>query len=321
MEIDVRRVQRVGTSSLVVTLPKEWARRHNLAPGSQVMLVDEGDSIKIMPVSRTKDAAMELDLSKLPEKLAVSTPLCIYLSPASEAEVAFPSRKALADAKQRSLNLMGLQIFDTPEGERARIEVLLDPSRIDISKLLKTLTVSVRETVELLVKVLRGEGDGVEEKVELVRTQFLRTHYIVLRYLAAKYTRKGGLENYQVTLSTSYAGFAIDLLQELILTAKRLTLNGVDGEDLESLINIARGIEVSGDLLFRTLANPSVKRLVELQGELMKTRALSEQLMLGAKSKAAAVIAGKLHDITRLMIISSYVAVCRVIAGLASNKK
>lgn len=321
MEIEVRRIQRVGTSSLVVTLPKEWAKRLNLAPGCQVMLIDEGDSIRIKPVKGNENAAIELDLSRMPENLAASTPLCIYLSAVSEADVFFPSKKSLEDAKTRSIYLMGLQIFDTLEGEKARVEVLLDSSKIDISKLLKTLTVSVRESAELLVKVLQGETDGVKEKVEIVRTQFLRTHYIVLRYLAARYSERGGIENYQVTLSTSYAGFAIDLLQELVLTSMRIIREEIPEDDLNQLIRVIRGIEKSGDLLFRTLALPSVKRLAELYRELYMSRALAENMMINAKSRAAAVLSGKLHDIIRLMMISSYVAVCRVIMGVASLKE
>lgn len=321
MEIEVRRIQRVGTSSLVVTIPKEWARRLNLEPGSQVMLIDEGDSIRVKPVSGNEEAAIELDLSRVPGDLASSTPLCIYLSPITEADVLFPTKKSLEDAKTRSLYLMGLQIYDMMEGDKARVEILLDSSKIDVSKLLRTLTVSVRESASLLLRVLRGEREGIREKTNIVRTQFLRTHYIVLRYLTARYSERGGIENYQVTLSTSYAGFAIDLLQELVLTSTKVIRNGVPEGDLEGLTRIIEGIEKSGDLLFRTLALPSVKRLADLYRELYSTRALAEEMMVNSESREAAVISGKLHDIIRLLMISSYVAVCRVIVGVASLKQ
>lgn len=243
----------------------------------------------------------------------------MYLSAISDAEVYFPSREALEEAKSRFLYLMGLQVFDMLEESSARIEVLLDPSKVDIPRLLKTLTVSVRESAKLLDKVLHGEIDRIKEKVDVARTQFLRTHYIVLRHLATRYSERGGIENYYVTLSTSYAGFAIDLLQELILTSLKLIRESLPHTDLQKLEKIVKSIENSGDLLFRVLALPSVKRLAELYRELFTAKLLAEELMVEAESRAGAVIGGKLHDIIRLMIISSYVAVCRVIIGVAQS--
>ncbi|MCE4600503.1 MAG: AbrB/MazE/SpoVT family DNA-binding domain-containing protein [Desulfurococcales archaeon] len=320
MEIEIRRIQRVGTSSLVVTLPKEWARKLGLEPGAQVMLIDEDDGIKIKPVDRKGTRAVRLDLSRIPDNLAASTPLCIYLSSISEAEVVFPSREAINEAKYLVLNLMGLQIYDSVDSNNVRIEVLLDPSKIDIPKLLRTLSVNVRETSELLRKALTGDRGDVAEKLNIARTNFLRTHYIILRYLAATYSEKGGVKTYQTALSTSYAGFALDLLQELIQIAPKLVKEGLSGEDMDKLMKIIEGIENSGDLLFRVLANPSVKRLVDLQSIVAETRKLAEDLMVNADSREAAVLAGKLHDIVRLLIIAYYVAICRVITEVSTRK-
>ncbi len=48
---DLRRVQRLGGSSLVVTIPKQWARKIGLGPGDQVAIIDEGSTLRIVPVS------------------------------------------------------------------------------------------------------------------------------------------------------------------------------------------------------------------------------------------------------------------------------
>ncbi len=44
-----RRIQRLGGSSLIVTLPKSWARKIGLRVGDEVVVVDEGDHLKILP--------------------------------------------------------------------------------------------------------------------------------------------------------------------------------------------------------------------------------------------------------------------------------
>ncbi|MEB3816592.1 MAG: AbrB/MazE/SpoVT family DNA-binding domain-containing protein [Desulfurococcales archaeon] len=51
-EAELRRVQRLGGSSLVVTIPKHWAKRLNIRPGDEVAVIDEGEVLKIVPASR-----------------------------------------------------------------------------------------------------------------------------------------------------------------------------------------------------------------------------------------------------------------------------
>jgi len=44
-----RKVQRLGTSSLIITLPRNWARSHGLKAGSMVTVVEDGDKLVVMP--------------------------------------------------------------------------------------------------------------------------------------------------------------------------------------------------------------------------------------------------------------------------------
>jgi len=141
----------------------------------------------------------------------------------------------------------------------------------------------------------------------------------VLRHLATRFSERGGIENYQVTLSTSYAGFAVDLLQELINMVPRLTGTPMPEEDIEKLETVVRGISNISNLLFRVLAAPSVSRLSELYRELYTARSLSEKLITDSDSRAASIIAGRLYDIIRLLNISSYVAICRVLMGFTAR--
>ena len=48
MEYEVRKVQRLGYSSVGISLPKDWAKEAGLSPGSVVSLLREGDgSLKL----------------------------------------------------------------------------------------------------------------------------------------------------------------------------------------------------------------------------------------------------------------------------------
>ena len=57
--VETRKIQRLGSSSLVVTLPKNWARKNNLKPGDPIYMVDEGGHLKILPGSSRKPCIKE----------------------------------------------------------------------------------------------------------------------------------------------------------------------------------------------------------------------------------------------------------------------
>lgn len=44
-------MQRLGGSSLIITLPKDWARKAGIAIGDEVIVVDEGNHLKIVPAN------------------------------------------------------------------------------------------------------------------------------------------------------------------------------------------------------------------------------------------------------------------------------
>ncbi len=52
--ISRRRVQRLGGSSLIITLPKDWARKAGIAIGDEVIVVDEGNHLKIVPANSSQ---------------------------------------------------------------------------------------------------------------------------------------------------------------------------------------------------------------------------------------------------------------------------
>ncbi len=67
--VETRKIQRLGSSSLVVTLPKNWARKNNLRPGDPIYMVDEGGHLKIVPGSDKKPCIYEEVTSKLTRNL------------------------------------------------------------------------------------------------------------------------------------------------------------------------------------------------------------------------------------------------------------
>lgn len=64
-----RRVQKLGGSSLIVTLPKSWAKKLGLDVGDTLVIVDEGSHLKIFPLDSSMIQVAETIRLKVPQHL------------------------------------------------------------------------------------------------------------------------------------------------------------------------------------------------------------------------------------------------------------
>jgi len=79
-DVMLRKVQRLGASSLIVTLPRNWARRHSLKVGDYIYIYDEGDKLIMSPTSNGRSVSLTLDLRHTSNlKHLGKTCLCGYI--------------------------------------------------------------------------------------------------------------------------------------------------------------------------------------------------------------------------------------------------
>jgi bifunctional DNA-binding transcriptional regulator/antitoxin component of YhaV-PrlF toxin-antitoxin module len=79
-DVMLRKVQRLGASSLIVTLPRNWARKHNLKVGDYIYIYDEGDKLIMSPTSNGRNVSLTLDLRHTNNlKHLGKTCLCSYI--------------------------------------------------------------------------------------------------------------------------------------------------------------------------------------------------------------------------------------------------
>ncbi len=322
VSIEVRSVQRLGLSSIVVTLPKPWARRLGLEPGKKVMLVDEGNSIRILPLEESEQGAITLHAEKIDLDILENAPLCVYLSGLDSVKIVGSQDPELIVRLQRkAMDLMGMHV--SPEGDAIVLRVLLDPDKIDLSMLIKSLDTDVRGLLSIIRKAIE---EGKITKDELSQAKFLvrnffRKHFMVQRYLGMRYPlHKNMVSNYQVALASSYTGFAVDMLNDLVqlLAIGNLEeMNKGEGKDL--LINmIDNGIEIFHHVT-RLMTTPSVKRLSFTLKLISETRNKVKEALSKIETPLQAAVLIKLSDAIRLVNIATYVLLCKILLEQAST--
>ncbi len=162
--MESRKIQKVGISTLTVSLPKQWAETQNLKKGDQVFIVQEGDSIRMLaPESARKrlerpvpDYVIDADAMDEPgmlERIIVGN----YVLGRERLVVRSSSRlksEHLDEIRGVSKRLMGLGIIEET-GNQALLQCSLEPSKFPIDSLIKRLynlgSTMLRESIEALI--------------------------------------------------------------------------------------------------------------------------------------------------------------------------
>jgi len=64
--LEIRKVQRLGSSSYIVTLPASWVRKNNIKAGDPVIILEEEDALKIKPRNNEPNRKiLKVDLGRI----------------------------------------------------------------------------------------------------------------------------------------------------------------------------------------------------------------------------------------------------------------
>ncbi|MEB2836231.1 MAG: AbrB/MazE/SpoVT family DNA-binding domain-containing protein [Desulfurococcales archaeon] len=212
----LRKVQRLGASSLIVTLPRSWARRHNLKVGDYIYIYDEGDKLIMSPSSNGKEVSLSLDLRHTSNlKHLGKTCICSYI-------FGFDSIKLLTP---RSVKLVN---------EKLNVVKSFLPEEVSIDS--KVQAVDVRFT---------GDGDFFEALREYTRrtSAFIRKVHEILDEGCNR--RKAVEDEYSEVRRLSY--------KILRLANKRVYIDSKEDRLGKILLNIANLTSLAATTIY-TLA-------------------------------------------------------------------
>jgi len=228
-----RKIQKLGSSSLVITIPKGWAFRLGLKPGDKVVVIDEGDYLKVAPLNMEDSSRRKLTIrseGNLDNKLLDLILECAYKSGASEVVVEPLNPRYQALEAYHNLENMRHGVKRVKIGDETRRGV--DPS--SIIKLLNS------RLYELLERI----GESGYEHVEI--RELLRD---LARTLSLRHMNSNGVEQ-------ALAGRIVGLLEALTTVLEHVSW-GVLSIDREVLDDIKFVVsEILGGL-----ASGSVRRI------------------------------------------------------------
>jgi phosphate uptake regulator len=190
MELETRKVQKLGYSSLGVSVPKAWAESNGVRPGSVVSMVIEDDGslrVRVGPLEEypsPAEATIDADAWDGPESL---TRLITgnYITGCNTIRIR--SREELSPGRLQEIHeavrgLTGLTIVN--QGPRfVTIENFVEPTRFPIDGLLRRLHYLTSRMEKLVLGILAGEPGGRIEEVARMEVEVDRLYWLVVRQL------------------------------------------------------------------------------------------------------------------------------------------
>ncbi len=314
MSVMPRRLQRLGASSIVVTLPHEWVKAHGLKAGDTVYIVNEGDRLKIVPaLSEEKKGAYIFRPPRVPvPELLSMTLTCLYVNNYNDVIVNLKDMglEALMALKDEASRLLGVEVVSIDK-DKAAVRVVLDDSKLDPRHAIKGLGMTVANMAGLLRRV--AEGDTVsDQEVRLALDDLHRYQHLIMRHLVGNTTDivgHEGLLTHSMMLGTALLGVVGNTLISTIELSRRSGLRSAQ------VAQVATALTDLLPLVSALVAQPSLKRLHEITMNLAALLSSTSTAIMTAKDPVDAAVLSKLEEVLRTLQIAFMSILCSAVIG------
>ncbi len=254
----VRRVQRVGSGTLTVSLPKRWVWKSGLKPGDVVSIVELSDTVlklEVNPSRQPKQTVFTLDAGKLKDsKLLARLLIGAYIQ--SYDEINIIGGEGIPEEMQQAITatvdlLPGVEIVEH-SFRRIIIQSFLDPSRFPVSSIIKRIQVMLTLGMNNLVEALRSLRREPLADIMKMEMKVDELYFLCIRQIFSNVKR----EVWGEEASDPYIGAIGDRLVVLALEeiadsiklaadeADKLIVNGLQKNMVNKLLKLLESIQV-----------------------------------------------------------------------------
>lgn len=261
-DIETRKVQKLGSSSLFITLPKKWINKWSIKPGDKILIeVSDDGSLKLL-AEKVKliinKKSIKIDVDSLKQPMPSIIP-CLYSL--GYDEIVFESKKPLMqkdieDIIDVTKQMVGSEVTEASDG-RIKVECLLDSEKVGLESLLRRMLNVISKKVDDIVAYITNEPikDNLNNNEDLKRIYFM----LLRRVMSIKYdTSKNITKNFFIVMNSILllnTGNLIDKLTKLIKSEELTeTEKGVIKDTLQKVNDLL-------DEVVMTVLFPSIKRV------------------------------------------------------------
>ena len=300
----VRKVQLIGRSTFVVSLPKDWARRVGLGPGALVSLTVEPDgSLRVIPPSLRAPRKPETKLvisEGMSEGAVIRELMSRYLAGYKLVKIRLPSevhgyrrvvRRVIAN------KMIGVEVLEDGE-QRMVLQVLVNVEELPVTAVVQRMgQIASGMISDSLEGLLRGDSDFLKEVIE--RDDLVDKLYLyLLRQLNASIrgfvnVREIGLRCIEESIEYAVVGKSIERIadhsQKIAINSISVLEGGVKiegglSEELEAMASLSKDVFISS---VKAFLSRDRRKALNMLDEVPPKLADAERRFLEEVSRAA----------------------------------
>jgi len=309
-QVEARRVQKLGASSLIVTLPKEWVRDLDIKPGDIVYLKREGPTIRLIPQSTGRLERIPSVYVRERSDLEIIGTLvnCVYLTGLNGARliVENPELKPIAglEVKKQALNLLGVEVYEDGE-EAVQIRVLIDIDQSKARIMVKSLISDIVRTLRILRSLVSREMKSIhKEELELIRKEIMRYEHAILRSLSGPTSTASSIVSgnmYGTTCLAVASSYVLFIIINIIENIENMNDNIEVDSSLAGIIDELIDAYV---LIGSFLDNPSKTNLINIKNLLEKINNMFADTDMNSLNAQSAIIYTLLRSLYLATIVT-----------------
>ncbi len=211
---EVRRVQRFGRSTLMISLPAEWVKSVGLSPGDAINIeVLEDGSLRLTPLSMTtqrKERVMRVKVSPSSSESLLTRAIYAGYILGTDRIVIESVSGVLSETQLKIIRdivrlLIGTEIIEhTPK--RIVIQILIDPSKYSAATIISRMSNLVRFMVQHIETAIIERKPHLLNEVRELENEVDRLHALTARQLILTQVNRviGKYLGIKPTLATEY---------------------------------------------------------------------------------------------------------------------
>ncbi|MEM1623061.1 MAG: PhoU domain-containing protein [Sulfolobales archaeon] len=218
---EVRRVQKFGKSTLMVSLPAEWVKSVGLRPGDPVSIdILEDNSVRVSPLSagkQSKELSTSISVGRnASESLLGRVIYALYLLGVDRIEVlseeSVMPENLLRSLKNIAKTLIGVEITEYSPS-RIVLQILIDSSKYSTATVINRMLELIRSMFEYIETYVASGAIHLLQEVQELEVEVDRLNALIVRQLVDLIKHKGLAKQLGVrdTLATEYRSIAKSL--------------------------------------------------------------------------------------------------------------
>ena len=186
-----RRVQRTGSSSLSITLPKAWTDSMNLETGDTLRFRDIGGGrLEISPAEAETPAdrrqkLLRIDASDVPPKLLARLLIGAYIT--GQDQIVVTARSGLTPEQHQEVrrtvaHVLGMTVVEEESGG-VEVQNFVDPGKYQFHRLMSQVVRMLRSELETCRSVLMGGSRTALQQLGPMEDEIDRFYLLMVRQL------------------------------------------------------------------------------------------------------------------------------------------